>query len=187
MNTLIVAPSAKAQNAIADIVSKSGEHSLTFAGSVSAALHELSAHSFDLAIINGDSEGGAKEAAKLAAAKVECGVILLETAQRFEETLSEVAPLGVTVVQKPISKTTLFTAVQTVVASNMRVLGLKEENRDLSQKIEDLKIIDRAKIALIQRLGYTEDEAHKYIEKQAMNLRTTKREIAMNVLKTYEN
>ncbi len=69
---------------------------------------------------------------------------------------------------------------------NMRIVGLKEENRDLNKKLEDLKIIDRAKIALIQRLGYTESEAHKHIERQAMNLRVSKREVAVSILKTYE-
>ena len=81
----------------------------------------------------------------------------------------------------------LVTAIRSVCAANMRLVELKEVNRSLEQKLEDLKFIDRAKIALIKQFGYSEDEAHKYIEKQAMNLRVTKREIAMNILRTYEN
>ena len=48
-------------------------------------------------------------------------------------------------------------------------------------------IVNRAKYALIQYLGMTEEQAHKYIEQQAMNQRISKRTAAENILKTYEN
>ena len=46
--------------------------------------------------------------------------------------------------------------------------------------------MDRAKCVLIQYLNMTETQAHRYIEKQAMDLRTTRRQIAEGILKTYE-
>ena len=57
----------------------------------------------------------------------------------------------------------------------------------LLQKIEDIKMIDRAKCILIQYLNMTESEAHRYIEKQAMDMRTTRKTIAEGILRTYEN
>ncbi|MDR0930197.1 MAG: ANTAR domain-containing protein [Clostridiales bacterium] len=65
-------------------------------------------------------------------------------------------------------------------------LKTRDENTKLNQKIEDIRIIDRAKLVLISYLKMTEDEAHKYIEKQAMNTRRTRRAVAESVLKTYE-
>ena len=47
-------------------------------------------------------------------------------------------------------------------------------------------MIDRAKCILIQYLNMTEAEAHRYIEKQAMDMRSTKRVIAEGILRTYE-
>ena len=64
---------------------------------------------------------------------------------------------------------------------------LQAENAQLKQKIDDMRIIDRAKCLLISCLSMSEQEAHRYIEKQAMDMRETKRAIAEGILKTYEN
>ena len=48
-------------------------------------------------------------------------------------------------------------------------------------------MVDRAKCALIQYLGFTEPQAHRYIEKQAMDLRQTRREVAESILKSDES
>lgn len=64
--------------------------------------------------------------------------------------------------------------------------GLKKQNEQLQKKIEDIKFVDRAKCVLIEYLKMSEAEAHRFIEKQAMDLRVTKREIASRILKTYE-
>ena len=53
-------------------------------------------------------------------------------------------------------------------------------------KGEEIRLVDRAKCALIQYLGMSEATAHRYIEKQAMDLRKTKVQIAEGILKTYE-
>ena len=71
-------------------------------------------------------------------------------------------------------------------AARNRIVGLQSENVRLQSKIEEIRLVDRAKCALIQYLNMTEPQAHRYIEKQAMDMRTTRREIAQNILKTYE-
>ncbi|MPN53777.1 hypothetical protein SDC9_201443 [bioreactor metagenome] len=48
-------------------------------------------------------------------------------------------------------------------------------------------MIDRAKMLLISHLAFSEAQAHRYIEKQAMDMRATKRAIAEEILKTYES
>lgn len=67
-----------------------------------------------------------------------------------------------------------------------KIQELERENKVLQQKLQDLKLIDRAKCILIGNFSMTEEQAHKHIEKQAMNLRLPKREVAKNILKTYE-
>ena len=60
------------------------------------------------------------------------------------------------------------------------------ENLQLKNKINELRIVDRAKSVLMQYLNMTEAQAHHFIVKQAMNMRMTKAQIAQNILKTYE-
>ena len=62
-----------------------------------------------------------------------------------------------------------------------------KENEKLKHMVEDLKIIDRAKLLLVTCLNMTEEQAHRYLEKQAMDLRTSKLDVAKQVIRTYEN
>ena len=78
-------------------------------------------------------------------------------------------------------------AVKLISASRRRILGLKNENVRLQKKIEEIRLVDRAKCALIEYLGMTEAQAHRHIEKQAMDLRMTRREVAQGILQTYES
>ena len=61
-----------------------------------------------------------------------------------------------------------------------------EENRRLREKIEELRIVERAKCVLIEHLSFSEEQAHRYIEKQAMDRRMTRRSVAEGILNTYE-
>ena len=62
-----------------------------------------------------------------------------------------------------------------------------ERLRPLEAKVADIRIINRAKLLLVQHLQMTETEAHKYIEKQAMNTSMPRRTIAENIIRTYED
>ena len=55
----------------------------------------------------------------------------------------------------------------------------------LEQKIQDIRTIDRAKCLLIQYSGMSEEQAHRYLEKQAMDRRMTRREVAEEVLRLH--
>ena len=86
-----------------------------------------------------------------------------------------------------MNRAIFWSALKIATATFNKISILKNENNKLLQKIEDIRMIDRAKCILIQYLNMTEAEAHRYIEKQAMDMRTTKRSIADGILKTYEN
>lgn len=67
------------------------------------------------------------------------------------------------------------------------MLCVTEENEKLRHMVEDMKIINRAKFLLISCLNMSETQAHRYLEKQAMNLRISKLQVAKQVIQTYEN
>ena len=50
----------------------------------------------------------------------------------------------------------------------------------------DIRVVDRAKWLLIGNLNMTENDAHYYIEKQAMNSRLSRREVAEHIIRTYD-
>lgn len=186
---LIAAASDKSAASLKDFISsnQAPEH-ITTVFSGNEARRSLLENDFELVVINSPlpDEFG-HELALTAARQSNAGVILLVKAEVSDSVSARVEEDGVFVVPKPINKPIFFQAMRLVNASRKRIFGLQKENLKLLQKIEDIRIVDRAKCIMIEVLNMTEAQAHSYIEKQAMDMRVTKREIALGILKTYEN
>ena len=104
-------------------------------------------------------------------------VIVKEGAQ--EEAEKALAGTGVFVLPANVPVKMLTQAVLFAVRAGERLRALHSENTRLKETIDDLK--------LIQYLNMTESDAHRFIEKSAMNRRVMRREIALEILKTYES
>ena len=72
------------------------------------------------------------------------------------------------------------------VATNNRMMMLKNENIKLRNKMEEIRVVNRAKCVLIELEHLTEAQAHRQIEKQAMDQRMTRKEIAEEILAAYQ-
>jgi response regulator NasT len=59
---------------------------------------------------------------------------------------------------------------------------LEAEVADLSERLETRKVVDRAKGVLQQKLGLSEPDAFRWIQKTAMDLRLSMREVAVGVV-----
>lgn len=94
---------------------------------------------------------------------------------------------GICLLPKPFTRLTLLGAMSVAQAAFSATHSLRRENTELLRRMDALRSIDRAKCLLMQYLGMTEAQAHRYIEKQAMNLRVSKKVIAEHILKTYDN
>jgi AmiR/NasT family two-component response regulator len=114
-------------------------------------------------------------------------VLLIVNAEIFDEISHKVEDFGVITISKPMNRALLWNALKVAIAAHKKVVNIKDENKKLLKKIEDIKVVDRAKCILVSRTTMTEAEAHRYIEKQAMDTRQTRREIAERIIRTYEN
>ena len=72
-----------------------------------------------------------------------------------------------------------------LIATQNRWQHFDRENQKLRTKMEEVRIVARAKCILVEYLRMSEQQAHRYIEKQAMDMRTSKKNVAENILKTY--
>lgn len=115
------------------------------------------------------------------------GILVLIKDARRQEAESELAGLGIPVLPLQTASGVFLTAVDFAAKSGERLSAIRSENRKLKDTISDLKLVDRAKCALIQYLNMTEADAHRFIEKQAMDKRLPRREIALRILNTYES
>lgn len=138
---------------------------------------------YDLVLVNTPlpDEFG-HELAQLAAHDTPSGVVLLAKAEIADAVAEKVEDDGVFVVPKPLSRVTFLQALRMIRATRARLSGLQSENRRLQKRIEDIRLVDRAKCVLIECCAMTEPAAHAYIEKQAMDKRLTKRQVAEHIL-----
>ena len=88
---------------------------------------------------------------------------------------------------KPFSTTLFVQAMHMAAAGNHRLLRARQENARLQEKIAQVRLVSRAKCCLVEHEHMTEAEAHRYIEKQAMDTRRDRTEIAQEVLENYED
>ena len=113
------------------------------------------------------------------------GVLLLVPGESFDGVRDQVEDEGVMALAKPLTRQTLEMGLHMITALRGKLLQMDRRNRALQEKMTDIRTINRAKWLLIEQLKMTEAEAHRHIEKQAMDRCTTRREIALGIIKTY--
>ena len=105
----------------------------------------------------------------------------------FEQVSYRVEQSGVITLAKPTTKQSLYIALRALTALRSKLLQMEQKTKALQQKMADIHTVNHAKWLLIQHDNMTENEAHRFIEKQAMDMRLPKSSIAENILKTYES
>lgn len=113
-------------------------------------------------------------------------VLLFTRAENFSELSSVLAPHGVLTLPKPTSPELTEEVVELMCATRERLRRIEIKKSFAEGRMEDIRVVNKAKWFLIEQLKMTEQEAHRYIEKQAMDRCVTKRVIAENILSTYK-
>lgn len=113
------------------------------------------------------------------------GALLVVKSELWEEVSVRVSPYGVLTLGRPFSRGVFAQAVGLLISSQARAAGLQAENQKLRSKLEELRVISRAKCVLVEYLHLSEEQAHKYIERIAMEERRTRRAVAEEVLREY--
>lgn len=70
-------------------------------------------------------------------------------------------------------------------ATRERLRRMEKKTASVEEKMEEIRVVNRAKLLLISERGMNEAEAHRYIEKQAMDSCVTKRTIAESIVRMY--
>jgi AmiR/NasT family two-component response regulator len=83
---------------------------------------------------------------------------------------------------KPFSKHDLLPAIEMAVSRFAEVQLLESEVADLTERLETRKSVDRAKAVLQRQLALSEPDAFRWIQKTAMDLRLSMRQVAEGVV-----
>ena len=184
---LLASGSNKGIDLLSQLLRSSGYGQITSTSSGNDARRYINMNEYELCIINTPliDEFGHELSIKIAES-CNSGIILICKSEIADDVADKLSCYGICVVSKPVNKAIFHQSIRLVSATLSRMLGLHTENFKLQTKIEEIRLINRAKCALIQYLKFTEPQAHRYIEKQAMDTRQTRKEVAQHILSTYE-
>lgn len=184
---IIVSYSEKGIEIITNILNSIQCDDITIAKTCDQARVLALNNEYDLCIINSPvhNDNGITLALYFVA-KGDTQVLFCVKNEVYDQVSSQIEEYGVVTIAKPLNKDLLYSSLKLMKAVSYKLEKIRTINDKLSKQIEDIKIVDRAKFVLISHLNMSETEAHKYIEREAMNTRTTKRLVAEKILKTYD-
>ena len=110
------------------------------------------------------------------------GVLILAASEELESMASACINAGVLAAPPE----DLETALRQLLAMCARLRGLRARNITLRRQLDDTRLVNRAKLLLIDHLKMSEGDAHRYIEKTAMDTGVKRREVAESIIRTYE-
>ena len=114
------------------------------------------------------------------------GVLLLVKNELFDQVCYKVEDSGVLTIGKPMTRQGFYSAVKLLSAMTARLSKMEKANRTLQEKMAGIRVVNRAKWLLIEHHHMKEQDAHYFIEKQAMDTRLSRREVAENIIRTYD-
>ena len=77
--------------------------------------------------------------------------------------------------------------IQGAVVETEQLTGFEKKTNKIEDKMEEIRLVNKAKWLLISNEGLLEPEAHRYLEKEAMDRCTTRKQIAQEVIEKYSN
>lgn len=112
-------------------------------------------------------------------------VLLLVPNEHFDEISYRVEGYGILTITKPFEPFYFYNMIKIAIAVQYKVQILSSQTTKLKVKMEEIKLVNRAKMLLISNLNMSESEAHHYLEKEAMDRGLKRTAVAEEILKTY--
>ena len=186
-SVLIVSATVKPVEFIKDVLPKNDFSPVLTAASAGEAKRILLRTPVDIVIINaplGDDFG--VNLAVDIVTNTGSGVLVLVKPELYEEISYKMEQYGILTLTKALNKQTLYQTIKLLSATSNKMKKLEESTAKLEKRLKEMKAINRAKGYLIEIENMSEEEAHRYIEKTAMDECVKKIEVAERIIKRYK-
>ena len=151
------------------------------------AKKKLSENNFDIIIINSplSDEFGENLAASVCR-KYDALILIMVKKELYNGAVKIADDNGYFCISKPVSKEFLTQTVKILLTAGKKLKKMEKQKEKLETEVDNIKRIRRAQYLLMEKLGMSENEAYKYIEKQSMDLCERKSDVAKRIIMTYE-
>ena len=188
VRALLVSSSEAQTQRISALLTRAHIVPFDHAGSARQALEQFDAGGIDGVLIAEPIAASSGRELALQLKKRHCMAVLLLAAPEHTDTdAALLEQSGVLVLPNDAPESLIVQTIRLLTAVRIQLEQMQHKTEKLEAKVADIRIINRAKLLLVQHLQMTETEAHKYIEKQAMDTSMRRRTIAENIIRTYED
>ncbi|MGI6040939.1 MAG: ANTAR domain-containing response regulator [Candidatus Alectryocaccobium sp.] len=185
-SVLIVSSSEKFAATLSGLLPGAFYYPIKTVSNIASAKRMTLEKKFDIVLINSPlpDDFGSSFAIDISATKNTVCMVFVksELEQEMSRKLNE---RGVYTIIKPNSPQNIMQAMNYLATTRERLRVLESKSLSLEEKMEEIKLVNRAKWLLIEHLKMTENDAHHYLEKQAMNRGCSRREVAEVIINTY--
>ena len=114
-------------------------------------------------------------------------VLIFASENIYQDVYEKTNEYGILTVSKPANINTFMQSLRLITSTKERlnITLNKSPKVSLEDRMKEIRTINEAKLLLIKNKGYDENSAHKWLEKAAMDLRVTKLDLALNIIKIY--
>ena len=171
-SVLVVSASAAFDRTISDLLPRNDFWPVDMVKSCGEARRALLDKEYDIALINAplQDDFGMRLAIDVCSTS-HAGVLLCVKSALYNDVYSKVTPHGVLTLSKPTSLPMITHSLRVLCALRERLRKLEAKQQSVEERMEEIRLVNRAKWLLIQCLNMTEAQAHRYIEKQSMDTR----------------
>ena len=111
--------------------------------------------------------------------------LLLVRPGTYEAVWQFVQAAGICVMSWPAPQEVFRQTLRNLLLLKKSLRAMQEKTDQLQSQLQDMKRIQKAKSLLMNQLGMSEADAHRWIEKAAMDRCVKKREIAETIIRMY--
>lgn len=185
-SVLVISAKEKFNASLQSLLPESKYAPVQMVSSVSLAKRVLLERSFDFVFINTPlpDDFGTRFAIEISGNKGTV-ILLLVRNEVYEEVCDKVTEYGILTLPKPASKQMVAHTLNFMAGIRERLRKLEKKSLSMEEKMKEIRLVNRAKWVLIDELKMSEADAHRYIEKQAMDHCVSRRKIAEEIISTY--
>ena len=185
-SVLIVSASEKFQNALRSLLPESAYSPIVTAASVGAAERARNNQDFDFVFVNSPLPDDAGIRFAIDCCRAGGTVVLLFAAAALYDSIqSRVEKHGVFVLPRPVPRDAILRGLNWMTAARERLRSYEKKVQPVEEKMEEIRLVNRAKWLLISELKMSEPDAHHYITRQAMDRCCSKRAVAEEIIRLY--
>ena len=185
-SVLIVSASERFRDSLRPLLPEAGYAPVITVTSVGAAERVRSERDFDFVFINSPlpDDAGIRFA-------VDCCrtggtvAVLFAAAALYDQVRAKVTERGVFVLPRPIPRDAILRGLNWMTAARERLRGYEKKVQPIEEKMEEIRLVNRAKWLLISELKMSEPDAHRYINRQSMDRCVPKRAVAEEIIRLY--